>query len=401
MTKPDKIVITKPLFGKKVLMLGGSYNAMAYLQTLKQYGLHITLLGRDRDEPGHHIADVSIYEDYSNPAVVEQICGNQKFDFLVPGCNDYSYLSAAESAARHGFVGYDDFDTVKILHTKDLYRDFLLEHDLPSPRYFSFEDLQKNGLETPVLVKPTDSFSGRGISHIEVIDELEQAIDHAIQFSRRNDYTIEEYVSGGLHSHSAFIKHGSVEIDFFVDEYCDAYKYQVDGSCHPSAIPQNIKSEVRAAIEKKVDILGLCDGLIHTQFIAQDERFWLIECMRRAPGDLYGRLIEHSTGFPYNRENLHQYLGIGIVKNAIPLSSKPILRHTISSTETMMPIGFTTHFETCWQEVIPLHSSGQPLEPAPFGKQAIIFMQLPNNEELWRLTPQIKTKVSPVKAQRA
>jgi len=388
----------QPLFGQKVLMLGGSYSAMAYLQILKQYGLHITLVGRDRNEPGHYIADDSIYEDYSDPAIIQRICDSQKFDFIVPSCNDYSYLSAAECAEKHGFVGYDDFDTVKMLHTKNLYREFLLAHDLPSPRCFSLDDIQKNGLETPVLVKPTDSFSGKGISHIHDIGDLEKAIEHATHSSRCNDYTIEEYVSGGLHSHSAFIKNGSVEIDFFVDEYCDAYPYQVDGSCHPSNLAEEIKLQVRAAIGRKIKILGLCDGLIHTQFIAQNERFWLIECMRRAPGDLYGRLIEHATGFPYNRENLHQYLGMDIVKNSVSLRSTPILRHTVSATETMVPIGFTTRFETCWQEIIPLHFSGQSLEPAPYDKQAIIFMQLPNNEDLWNITPQIKTKVTPTEA---
>ena len=56
-------------------------------------------------------------------------------------------------------------------------------------------------------------------------------------------------------------------MNFFVDEFCTAYKYQVNSSNSPSTLNKKIKKEVVNAISKIILLLELNDGLLHTQFI--------------------------------------------------------------------------------------------------------------------------------------
>lgn len=386
--------------GKKVLMLGGSYSATPYIIALKKKGVEITLMSKDPQEPGHQYADISLYEDYSKSQNIFKACQETLYDFLVPSCNDYAYLSAAIAADKYKFTGYDTLETVNILHNKDAYRNFLLLNNLPSPRQFKKDDILKDGISGSLLVKPTDSFSGKGISHIYNKEDLDKAILRAQEFSRNGTYTIEEYVSGNLYSHSAFIENGCIKVDFFVDEYCTTYQYQVDASCHPSSLSESIKDKVRKEIEKKVELLNLCDGLLHTQFIADSNSFWFIETMRRAPGDLYGRLIWHSTGYPYHLSNLNQYLDIHLLPPEYIKSNKPILRHTISAVSDISPIGFQIDFKHDWQETIPLCISGHKQKKAPFDKQAILFIGCEDNTHLWTNTGKINENISLISEER-
>jgi glutathione synthase/RimK-type ligase-like ATP-grasp enzyme len=67
-------------------------------------------------------------------------------------------------------------------------------------------------LKFPLLIKPVNSFSGKGIVKVENKKELKKHA-HLI----KNGAIVEEFVKGELYSHSAFIKDGNIVVDFFCE----------------------------------------------------------------------------------------------------------------------------------------------------------------------------------------
>jgi formate-dependent phosphoribosylglycinamide formyltransferase (GAR transformylase) len=379
------------LRGKKALLVGSSFSAVPMFFALKRHGLHVSVCGNVPGDPCHQYADASFYIDYSSPDALRHAVEEGAFDYLVPTCNDYSYMSCAQIAERHAFPGIDVYETALALHTKDEFRKVTSSLGLPIPKFISVTQWKLgNGhdLRFPLLVKPTDSFSGRGMTKVLREADLEPAIAAAIESSRIGEAILEEFVEGSLHSHSAFIQGQRVERDFFVDEFCTIYPYQVNCSNHPSWLPESVRTGMRTVINRLAEALALEDGLLHTQFICKGDEFWVIECMRRCPGDLYGTLVELSTGADYADLFVRPFLGLKL-PSAVQAGAgtKYVGRHTISRKEALVGLSFSHRIPSQKVDVFPLKTSGEKMETAPFDKFAILFAEFESREGMLSTTP--------------
>jgi hypothetical protein len=113
----------------------------------------------------------------------------------------------------------------------------------------------------------------------------------------------------------------------------------------------------------------------------QNEEIYIIECMRRCPGDLYGNLIEYSTNFNYYDAYVRGYLGVQAEGNLKPTENLPIGRFTESSKSKRTLTSFRLNGAV--RNFFPLANTGQEIEAAPFGKSCIGFVQYENTEELY------------------
>lgn len=379
----------------KVLLIGSSFSAMPFLSELRRNGAEISVIGKYPEDPCHKFADHSIYEDYSDGEALLDICTDGRFDFIVPTCNDYSYVAGSYVANRLGLPGFDTPDVTAIIHTKDRFRQFCVESGAPVPRIYGEIGDESSALalaakiDGPALVKPVDSFSGRGVQLIQGADELASAANKALETSRSKRAVVEQFVDGALHSHTAFVVDGEIVWHDFIDEYCEVYRYQVDRSAYPSALPAGMRQAVHVCMEGIVRQLGLCDGLLHTQFIASQTEFWIIESMRRCPGDLYGHHFKFAFGYDYEAEFVAGFIGKRPMAPAA-LSGAPrrIERRVLSISEPAAFFGVSLGASSAEAIYVPVKESGQKIDPAPFDKSGIFFLRgdaQTSRGELWEV----------------
>ena len=384
---------------KSALLVGSSYSAAPLLFALKKRGLHVAVCGNQKDDPCHQYADASFYFDYSHKDDLLDHVRQNSFDFLVPSCNDFAYLACSWVAHNCRFPGYDDWETALTLHSKDRFRDFCSKHDIPAPARHVYgsaagDETSLDPTSYPVLVKPVDSFSGRGTTKVSTQHDLAAALCAARNMSRTGNAVIEAFVEGTLHSHSAFIQDRSIVWDGFVDEYCTVYPYQVNCSNCPSRLSGPLKDEVRQAMMCLIRGASLADGLLHTQFIASDSRFWIVETMRRCPGDLYGRLIEEATGLTYTDMYAAKFLGERYPKKLRQFDTEKFVgRHTVSVSQSAISAGPSFKIPGRKLSFVPLKMSGERLEPAPFDKMGIAFVEFEDAETMFAHVPHLAESV--------
>lgn len=354
---------------------------MPFLFCLRSIGADVTVIGKYEGDPCHSFVEKSIYEDYSDAEKLLSICRDNQFDYVVPSCNDYSYVAGSAVAYALGLPGFDNPEVTSILHTKDRFRQFCLEIGVPAPRIYGEIATQSDieavaaQLDGPALVKPVDSFSGRGVELIHAASELPEAVVRATAMSRSKRTVVERFVEGTLHSHTAFIADGRIIWHEFVDEFCEVYRYQVDRSAFPSGLASDMRAAVHRSMEQVVASLDLCDGLLHTQFIASNSEFWIIECMRRCPGDLYGHHFKFSFNYDYEAQYVAGFLG---AKPQPPSSYEVrsrIERRVLSTSGPSAFFGIEMKSAAPTMVYVPLKDSGQKLEPAPFDKAGILFLK--------------------------
>lgn len=383
-----------------VLLIGSSFSALPMLFDLQKRGAHVTVVGKYEDDPCHAYADASLHIDYSDPNGLLEVCRANSFDGIVPSCNDYAYVAAAKVAAQLGYPGFDSLETTEILHEKDRFRQFCATVGVPAPRLYGEvtgleRRLPMQQIDSAVLVKPVDSFSGRGVKRVDKPEDLPEAIDYALAESRSNRAVVEEFVEGSLHSHTAFVSGGQIVWYEIVDEFCEVYAYQVDRSGYPSRLQDTTRTAVHESLSALVRAMGMADGLLHTQFIASKERFWIIECMRRCPGDLYGHHFHFAEGRDYTHEYVSPFLGIAPKTPAATKPLRRVERRIISVQEAQPMFGVTLQNDGRRATFIPLKESGKMLNVAPFDKAGIIFTEGSEGEDTRTPFSGITTGIAP------
>lgn len=370
----------------KALLVDTNFSSIPIYQFLVQSGFDVFLVGGNENDFLAKNSKQYISKDYSNEEELEKIVNNFGIDYVVPGCNDHSYESCSRHSQKQFAVNIDSFNVSQQLLNKNEFRKIAAKIRLPVPNTYTLK--QASGQDHRLIVKPVDAYSGRGISIIDPNDTdcLGSAVDCAKSFSRSGQFIIEDFISGQLYSHSAFIENHKVVQDFIVKEYGSTNPFAVDTSYVVHDYSKDILQAIRDDIERLAQKLDLTDGLIHTQFIQTDNKFWFIEVTRRCPGDLYSQLIELSTGFPYAAKYASYFVGKDIaVATTKPLKKRYLVRHTLTQLQSgiFSAISFKKKLDIIKQ--INISSVGDIIEPSPKGRVGIIFVEAQSEQSLFYL----------------
>ncbi|QEP42792.1 ATP-grasp domain-containing protein [Ectothiorhodospiraceae bacterium BW-2] len=301
---------------KRALLIGGTPSDLLLIERAKNEGYLISAVNNMPDIAVNRQLEAHFNLDYSQPQAILALAQKECFDRVIAGSNDTAYQTAAFVAERLGLPGYDSVTTARVIHEKDLYRDFCRQIGVSSPSYCAVDrqsDLEALiadwSIPLPVIVKPVDRSGGKGITTVFDSMQLKSAIERALASSLSQRCVVEEYIEGSMHSFSSFIVNQKVVFDYYDSEYHWLNPYQIaysSGPYHPSA---DHKSYLRGVVERIASELKLTDGLIHGQYLQQGDQLYIIEFTRRTPGDWYAIPVEYLTQFSYTLNTLNGYLG--------------------------------------------------------------------------------------------
>lgn len=202
----------------KVLLVDTNRAAVPIYRTLVEGGHEVFVVGGNPSEPLAKISKNYLAINYSSLEALQETMALPGYDFLVPGCTDLSY-QVCSTIGSSRYCNIDDLETFATLNEKDRFREFAQSIGLPVPQVITDRPAHISG---KVMVKPVDSFSGRGISILEDAGALQvsEAIQRAKTESKAGLAIIEEFVTGQLYSFSAFISSAKIVADFVVREDC-------------------------------------------------------------------------------------------------------------------------------------------------------------------------------------
>ncbi|MBD3843310.1 MAG: ATP-grasp domain-containing protein, partial [Campylobacterales bacterium] len=359
-----------------VLLVDTNFSSIPIYESLISWGCRVYLIGRNPNDFMAKNFPNYIEADYSDLDLLKNIIEEYQIQYIVPGCNDHSYQVCASLSKEKYAVNIDDLEKTNRLLNKKQFRDFCSKNKLPAPKSYTFDEICSAGLKKQIIVKPVDAFSGKGVTRLSGLDI--EALNHAVQYAKKSSKdgscVIEEFIEGQLYSHTAFIVDGVIVKDFVVEEYGSVNPFVVDTSFVKETFSELPLNDIRENIENIANILELSDGLIHTQLIVSQGRYWLVEITRRCPGDLYSQLIELSTGFNYAQMYASFFIGKKLPLNNKIEKNKSIIRHTI--TQHRDGIFNYVHCKEFLklERYISIATNGDHLSPSPNGRIGILFV---------------------------
>ena len=324
---------------KKLLLAGGSHADIPMIRAAKALGYHVTTSGARPTDLGHAHADEVRLADFSDKEAIRDLAERLQVEAIVASCNDFSALSCAWAAEQLGLPGHDPYDVACVLHHKDLYRAFAIEHGVPTPRAVGCASrdqarAEAGNLRFPVIVKPVDLTGGKGVSVARTPDDLDGSVGKALEMTRAGRIVIEEFLEGSRHGFTCILQGGRVVFHFQDNEHYFLNPYLVSAASVPARVPASAGTTLAAVSERVAGLLRLTDGIFHIQYILHEGEPVIIEICRRPPGDLYVELVRHATGVDYPQLIVRGACGLnlGEVRQVEPTGA--YLRHCIMSHQT-------------------------------------------------------------------
>lgn len=289
---------------KKILIIGGSHRDLPLINSAKRLGYFTISVGVNKNYIAYKYSDKNYSIDFRDIDKLKKIINDEKISYIIPGSGELPMLIAAQLCDN---CNYDNDEILKILHSKDLFKNLCLELNINVPKNFDIKNEKINNIDFPVIVKPTNLSGGKGIRIVYDNEQLLSAVKNIEVLTKNDNYIVEEFIDGELIAYSVILKNQKIIYGFFAKEY--EKNYYVTTTVKVD-INQKIKEEIKEDIEKLSNNLNLKDGLLHVQFmLSKNNKAKILEVTRRIPGDLFPFLIDISDGVNYSDAVFKSYLG--------------------------------------------------------------------------------------------
>lgn len=286
----------------KALVLCGGVPQIAAIKELKSRGIKTLLADMNENVPAREYADEFYKVSVLDVDAIRELAREQKVDFLISVCADQVLQVVAQVSEDLGLPCYIDFATAENVSKKSYMKKIFSENGVPTSRFVIMEkfDSEKVAhLEFPLIVKPVDSYSSRGVKKVTNIEDLEEAFENAVNISRTNNAIVEEFVEGEEITVDVYVEEGKANVLCMSNLYKigEGGKFVINRSMIPADISENIKAQVTDTAQKIADAFQLRNTPMLIQLISNGEKISVVEFCARTGGGIKFLMIKKNSGF--------------------------------------------------------------------------------------------------------
>ncbi len=285
----------------KALVLAGGLAQIELLKQLKARNITTVLADGNANALAKPYADIFYQIPIFDVEVVKEVALKEKVDFLITVCADQVLLIVAQVSEMLGLPCYIDYKTAQNVSDKKYMKQIFVEHDIPTSRYvemgtLDWEKIQH--LEYPLVVKPVDAYSSKGVRKAFNREELELYFQEASQISRCGDVIVEEFCQGEEISVDVYVENGKAKLLCVSnsEKIKNDDRFIIFRGRYPVAATQQILDQIQEVAQKIADAFGLTDSPMLIQMINGGNRVSVLEFCARTGGNMKYLLIRRSCG---------------------------------------------------------------------------------------------------------
>nr|WP_320048549.1 ATP-grasp domain-containing protein [uncultured Desulfuromonas sp.] len=296
----------------KLMFLGASAFSIPAIQCAAQLGHHVITVDYLPLNPGHRFShqfvhcDVTDFQSVLDRAIELGIHGIVTF-------SEVAVVTAALVAAEFGLAGANPAAVKKMINKaefRSVQEKAGLNHPMFQvvPREGDLPSLVKN-LHEPVICKPADSSSSRGVSLVKDLNEknLCNAVAFARQFSKSGMICLEHYLQGTEVGGDGFMQNGALVFAQITTKH--KKNFVPTGHSLPAGLSKACQDLVTQEITETCRALGYLDGPLNFDVMIMTDRVVILEMSPRLGGNGIPLLIKRATGVDMVRETIRFSLG--------------------------------------------------------------------------------------------
>lgn len=259
--------------GKKVLILGANPETVSLIQKAKQMGIYTIVTDYDPNAYAKAFADKAYNVDAMDEDKLVELALEEKVDGVLVGVAEALLQTYCKVCGRLNMPCYSSLEQFDIMVRKDYFKNKCREYGVPTIDEYSLDQIAE--IKYPVIVKPVDNCSSRGITICYSEEELKRAIEVALSFSPNGKYLIERYMMGDEVIQYYVMQDGNP----IFAAMCDRYTFKAPDNpvqlpiCYifPSRHIQQFIDSGKMAMKNMIKGLGMDNGSIFFQsFVDED-----------------------------------------------------------------------------------------------------------------------------------
>lgn len=313
------------LKGKKLLILGATAYITNMVEIAKSKGVYTIVTDPDPDSPAKKVADKSYNIDTTDIEGIIAIALENKVDGITTGYSDVNMPICYKVCKRLNLPFYASLENIERTSDKSKFKQLCREYGVPVVDEYSLENI--NNIKYPVIVKPTDSYSSKGITVCNNQEELVKGIEKAKSFSKTNNFIIERYMTCKDVNIDYLIQDGKVMLSAVGDRYVNTEQEGLSplsaAVIYPSNYLDKYVKELDGKVRKMFEDIGIKDGVVFIQSFLDDEGFHFFEMGYRTGGGQSSVMISKINGIDYVELLINHALTGKMSENDLSLLNNP------------------------------------------------------------------------------
>lgn len=292
---------------KKLMVLGGSRYALPIIEEAHKLNIYVITCDYLPDNIAHKYSD-----KYVNVSIIDQDAVLKKarelnIDGIVSFACDPGVVTAAYVAEKMGLPSVGSYEAVSILQNKGKFRKFLADNGFNVPMaksYKSKEDflIDKDLFHWPVIFKPTDSAGSKGVSRVDSLSQVDDAVKFALDNGHNDEFIVEDFLEqvGCSSDCDSFSIDGKIVFYGFDAQRFDKNAenpYTPAAYTWPSTISSRHLDELKHEIQRVITLLDLKTSVYNIEVReCVDGKAYIMELSPRGGGNRLSEMVKICTG---------------------------------------------------------------------------------------------------------
>ena len=302
---------------KSILIFGGGINQIELIREARKLGVNSIVIDPSDCAAGKDEADIFYQVEGSDYKSTKQIALKHNVKGIVTGQMEKPLPIMAKLAQELGFI----FNTPKVIErslNKTLMKAAFIENGIQCAKGVSFSENEEitqvklKNLNFPMIVKPTDSFSSRGVQKVENFNEILKIEEHSRSYSSNAELLIEEFLEGREFSVECITFKGITTIVQITEKFITPPPNRVETAhLQPARISDIEKSLIEKLVIKAINAIEINNSASHAEVMLTSNGPFIIEIGARLGGDFISSyLTKASTGISMDRVAIQVALGV-------------------------------------------------------------------------------------------
>jgi biotin carboxylase len=299
---------------KTILIAGAGPNQIGIFTKARQMSINAVAADGNPQAEAFPLAAAAHAVNILDPGALVEIAKLHRVDGIYPAA-ELAVEAVAVAAERLGLPGVRPEGATRV-RNKLRMREALDRAGLPNPAYRGVRTIDEaeaaaREIGLPLIVKPADANSSRGVLRIDRIEDLPRAVDNARVRSRSKTVLLEAYMDGPEFCVDGLVYRGQFRLGGITGKEVSPLPYRFDkGIYMPPLLGPAACASIETCTAGAVRAIGFDLGVIHAEIILTGDGPRVVEIAGRPGG---GRiptdLIPLAYGCDFIADSLRIFLG--------------------------------------------------------------------------------------------
>lgn len=303
--------------GKVIHILGGGQWQVPTIRIAKGLGYRVLVTDMYSERPGYKYSDYHAVINITDKRATLRAAQQFEISGIICDTTDVGVPTMAYVAEKLGLPGIG-YETALNFTNKHRMRVITSKAGVSNPGFYLVANIAAaqsaaSDLGYPVVLKPVDSQSSRGVHVVRTPGEVEAAYADAKRFTARSEVLVEEFLDGVEVTVESVCLNGKVFAVGISDKDHFPHRPEVANRLtYPADFSEEILARIQEVNKKTVVALGMDTGVTHGEYMVVGNEVYLVEIAARGAGSrVYSHIVPHLACAPIPSLYLRYLMGEG------------------------------------------------------------------------------------------